>query len=95
MNNTISPCPFCGHDMEVKRIALQRSPNYAEYRWFGNCTNPKCVINNNYETEDDVIKALNTRFVDERIKKKIGNYKKKIKRMENRIKRIYLNGDME
>lgn len=25
MKNTISPCPFCGHDMEVKRIALQRS----------------------------------------------------------------------
>ena len=93
MKTTIRPCPFCGHEMEVKKVPFCLAHHWYEYRWLGNCTNPKCVLNTDYKTEEEIIKALNTRVLDERTKKKIENYRKKIEQMENRLKKVYLNGE--
>jgi len=82
-------CPFCGHDMEVKKISFERYPGCPIYRWFGNCTNPECVLNTNYESEKEAILAINNRVVD----KKLVNYKIKIQRLTKRLNKIYLNGN--
>ena len=63
--NELKPCPFCGGEPSTGFI------DYEGDTWVGkhevSCFNNKCVVQPNtdsYETEEDAIKAWNTRALE-------------------------------
>ena len=62
------PCPFCGGEVETFKTQVGWLQGTNLYRWGAMCRTPKCfTIPASFQTEEEVIKALNTRKPMERI----------------------------